>query len=120
MTKIVTLPEANRDIVAIQRQSATVWGTDAARRYFGLIMGGYEQIRQNPTAILTRRTHGFPSNYRYLRLYLVPQPNPQLRVKHPRHIIYYRIISDDRIEILRVLHDKMNHKQALNTAIGQK
>lgn len=40
--------------------------------------------------------------------YLRQQPkDPHGTVKSPRHIVFYRMVNDDLIEVVRLLHDAM-------------
>ncbi|MDI9348834.1 MAG: type II toxin-antitoxin system RelE/ParE family toxin [Candidatus Symbiobacter sp.] len=120
MVELIVSEHATADLRKIALYSQVHWGQAASQRYKHLIDLARQKIVENPYLLASRPLKSSDINLRAVNLSAIPQPNPQLRVKHPRHIIYYRIIADDRIEILRVLHDKMNHKQALNTAIGQK
>jgi toxin ParE1/3/4 len=35
-------------------------------------------------------------------------------VKHPPHVLYYRIVSPGFVEIVRILHDRMDPSLHLN------
>jgi toxin ParE1/3/4 len=40
----------------------------------------------------------------------------QPKVAHPVHVLYYRMLASDLIEIVRVLHERMDPNRHLSTA----
>ncbi len=67
------------------------WGEQQAERYLNALAAGMEQLRRMPNLGKSRNT--VRVGYRSLQV--------------GRHVIYYRV-QDDAIDIVRVLHDRMD------------
>jgi len=88
--------EALSDIEDIWHYTFMKWSKDQADRYFNLIIKEIEFISKNP---LQGKPVDIPlKNYRTTRV--------------KSHLIFYRIKSE-RVEIIRILHQKMNTKRRL-------
>ncbi|MDI9348589.1 MAG: type II toxin-antitoxin system RelE/ParE family toxin [Candidatus Symbiobacter sp.] len=113
MPKVIYAQSAIKDLEDIYDYSIDRWGVASAMRYKDLIKRAENQIAQNPYQIISRSLLNYPANYRSLNLTLVSQADFAVKVKHPRHVIYYRIINIDTVEIIRILHHRMDVNSGL-------
>jgi toxin ParE1/3/4 len=103
-------PEALDDINAIWVWSSKRFGVTAAQRYELLIEQAVSDLANSP---YRTGSQPFAVLGESLRVYHLQQSRRRVarakdRVKRPRHVIYYRILDDSMIEIVRILHDQMN------------
>jgi toxin ParE1/3/4 len=82
---------AEDDLVAIWRYSFETWGADQADLYLDALNDGIAGLAENPH---------LGTDCRHIR-----QGYRRLHIR--RHIVYYRLQST-RIEIVRVLHERMD------------
>jgi toxin ParE1/3/4 len=68
------------------------WSEDQAEKYYHLLIDTYIKIADNP---------GLGNDYSIIT-------NNLLGFKAGRHIIFYRCIEGDEIEVIRILHEQMN------------
>jgi toxin ParE1/3/4 len=96
---------AQRDLADILTTSAERWGTDGRRRYAHLLAAAMRAVAANPEGPLTQpRNEVAPG----LRSFHVRHARAaQASVKKPVHVLYYRAILPGVIEIVRVLHERM-------------
>jgi toxin ParE1/3/4 len=94
---LIFSPDAIEDLKDIVAYSVATWGTEQARKYNQKLKSGLTSIRQNPRL---GRPH--------------PQLPPQYKVYHVgRHFIVYTVKATN-IEIVRVLHDRMDLPSHIN------
>ncbi|MCX8502303.1 MAG: type II toxin-antitoxin system RelE/ParE family toxin [Alphaproteobacteria bacterium] len=113
MLELVYSPEAQDDLKQILDYTLGFWGKESYYRYEKLLALAEIQIRRNPNPLYARQFPSISPSIHGLPLWLVTQPDPNLRVKNPPHIVYYRIVNDQTVEILRILHRSMNSKAVL-------
>ncbi|NKB54705.1 MAG: type II toxin-antitoxin system RelE/ParE family toxin [Alphaproteobacteria bacterium] len=91
MARYLLSKAAERDINQIADYTITSFGLDQARRYRDDLTKLFSSLAENP---LMGRDHGHirPGYRRHI---------------HARHSIYYRV-RDDRIEIMRILHERQD------------
>jgi len=88
--------KAKMDLDGIWDYTVEKWSYEQATRYFNLLLNEIEKITQNPTL---GRAYVHVENCR--------------RYKVKSHYIFYEIISDDHVEILRILHERMDMENQL-------
>lgn len=93
---------AEDDLVAIWQYSFVTWGADQADRYLDALNEGVSRLSGNPR--LGADCSHIREGYR------------RLQVRH--HLVYYRL-QTDRIEIVRVLHDRMDPDRHLTPPSGR-
>ena len=94
---------ARADIVDILRLSQTQFGDQARQRYQALILAALQAIIGSHD-----RDELAPGLRSYHLIYSRQQAkHPHGTVKSPRHIVFYRVVNDDVIEVVRLLHDAM-------------
>ncbi|HSJ05033.1 MAG: type II toxin-antitoxin system RelE/ParE family toxin [Verrucomicrobium sp.] len=112
--KLLLSDRALIDVQLCLDWSATVFGVDAARRYAELINVAIEDLVANPNpAEAEGHPELFPIKLYHLRHSRKRAPVEGLIVKSPRHFIAYRVLEDDALEVLRILHDSMNIEEHL-------
>ncbi len=97
---------AASDIAEILETSEAAWGADARRRYEALIGAALRTIRTDPLGALTRDRSAVIPGLRSLHLRHV-RDQMQERVAAPVHFIWFRIAGGDVVEVIRVLHERM-------------
>lgn len=100
---------ARADIVDILTISRMQFGDQARQRYQALILAALQAIADTPYRIGSHERDELAQGLRsYHLIYSRQQASPPHgMVKSPRHIVFYRVVSDDVIEVVRLLHDAM-------------
>ncbi|MGA3683504.1 type II toxin-antitoxin system RelE/ParE family toxin [Pseudomonas graminis] len=101
---------ARADIVDILRRSQTQFGHQGRQRYQALILTSLQALASTPYRIGSHdRGEVAPGLRSYHLSYSRQQAkHPHGTVKSPRHIVFYRMVNDDLIEVVRLLHDAMD------------
>ena len=98
---------AQTDFSIILIESAEKWGAEARRRYRAVLIGGMRQVASDPEGPLTRERADIRCDLRSFHLRHLRQGGRNPRVRRPVHLIYYRVIGPGFVEIVRVLHERM-------------
>jgi toxin ParE1/3/4 len=98
---------AHTDFAIILAESAERWGAEARRRYRAALSDGMRQVASDPKGPLTRERTDISPGLRSFHLRHLRQGSRELRVRRPAHVIYYRVIEPGFVEIVRVLHERM-------------
>jgi toxin ParE1/3/4 len=80
------------DLTHIWNYTSNKWSEDQADRYYHMLIENCKEVASNPD--LGKTYSGVTENL--------------LGFKAGRHIIFYRKISDNEIEITRILHEQMD------------
>ena len=85
-------------------------GDQARQRYQALILAALQAVAGTPYCIGSQdRDELAPGLRSYHLIYSRQQTNsPHGMVKSPRDIVFYRVVSGDVIEVVRLLHDTMD------------
>ncbi|APZ47291.1 plasmid stabilization protein [Polaribacter reichenbachii] len=97
MVKIVLRQKAIDDLNDIWNYTFENWSEKQANKYYTTIKNACKEIGDNP--VIGKEYFGVIGKL--------------LGLKSEKHIIFYNIISEDRIEILRILHERMDLKNRL-------
>lgn len=90
--------KAESDLVSIWDYTFTIWSVAQADRYIQLIFDEIEYICKYPNS---------GRNYSHVR-------NGYFRTKVKSHFIFYRLNENDgRIEVIRILHQRMDINERL-------
>ncbi len=89
--------KAEADLDGIWFYTAEKWSFEQAERYLASIRSEIEKIAQNPES-----GRSYAHVLENCRAYKVKS-----------HYIFYEIISDDHVEILRILHERMDMENRL-------
>lgn len=97
MVKITFRQKANEDLNNIWSYTYGNWSETQADKYYATIKFACEQIGKNPE--IGKIYSGINRNL--------------LGFKSEKHIIFYHSISENEIEIIRILHERMDLKSRL-------
>ena len=97
MNKYYLTNKAVEDLTNIWNYTLEEWSESQADNYYEMLISSCQEIAKNPM---------FGKSYENVTPDL-------LGVKANRHIIFYRKISDDKIEITRILHGRMDLKRRI-------
>ena len=98
MAKVILRQKAIIDLNDIWDYTFEKWSEKQADKYYATIKLTCHGIGENPDA---GKEYGGISK-------------DLLGLKTQKHIIFYKLISVDRIEIVRILHERMDLKNRLN------
>jgi toxin ParE1/3/4 len=98
MAKVILRQEAIDDLNNIWDFTFEEWSEKQADKYYATIKFACAQIGKNPE--LGREYNGISNNL--------------LGLRTGKHIIFYQIIADDEIEVIRILHERMDLKNRIN------
>lgn len=98
---------AQRDLANILATSESRWGSEGRRLYAALLIAAMRKAAADPEVPATRPRPELRAKIRclHLRHALAGQTT---KVRRPVHVIYYRTAQTNLIEIVRVLHERMD------------
>lgn len=97
MAKVILRQEAIEDLNNIWDYTFEQWSETQADKYYATIKLACNGIGKNPD--VGKKYVGISKNL--------------LGLKSGKHIIFYRLISNDEIEVIRILHERMDLKKRL-------
>lgn len=97
MAKVILRQEAIDDLNNIWEYSFFKWSENQADKYYSSIKFACKAIGENPD--LGKVYTGISRNL--------------LGFKSGKHIIFYHLISENEIEVIRILHERMDLKSRL-------
>ena len=89
--------KAVEDLTGIWNYTVEKWSEKQADKYYRLLIDNFDELSRNP---------GFGKSYSDIIENI-------LGFRVGRHIIFYRVIQSNKIEILRILHEKMDLKNRI-------
>ena len=98
---------ARLDLAHILSTSAERWGMESRHRYATLLAAAMRKVAAGPEGPATRDRSDIASGIRSLHIRHVHGKNADIKVRRPVHVLYYRAIRPDLVEIVRVLHESM-------------
>jgi len=98
MPRFVLTRAAKEDLKSIARYTADTWGREQRNRYLALLDTSMHDLADNPR--LGRDCSEIRTGYRRYRV--------------GKHVLFYRQLDPDRIEIVRVLHERMDVETRLS------
>ena len=103
---------ARADLASILATSLERWGEDGRSRYAALLAAAMRKVAADPEGPTTRaRTELAPG----IRSFHLRQARRAHGVGAPVHVLYYRATVDDSVEIVRVLHERMDPQRHVGT-----
>ncbi len=113
MAKYRISHDAQADIVDILRFTHNRFGDAARRRYQALIGAALEAVATDPQQVGSISREELGAGLRSIHLvYCRSMPNVG-KVVRPRHFVFFRVATDQVLEVVRVLHDSMDLDQHL-------
>lgn len=98
MANVILRQEAIDDLNDIWIYTFEEWSEIQADKYYAAIEFACKQIGKNPD--LGKEYDGINNNLLGLRM--------------GKHLIFYQVISKDRIEVVRIIHERMDLKNRFN------
>jgi toxin ParE1/3/4 len=108
---------ARADIGQILATSAEHWGEEGKRRYSLLVVAGMRKVAAAPEGRATNARDDLSRGIRSFHLRNVSSKEAVAKVKHPVHLLYYKIVRPGLVEILGVLHERMEPERHIGDAI---
>ncbi len=97
MAKYKLTKKAVEDLSDIWEYAYETWSEKQADAYYNMLIANCEKIAISP---------GLGKNYDSL--------SPNLKgIKANRHLIFFRILNEDYVEITRILHERMDLKKRI-------
>ena len=110
---------AKTDISSILRTSETRHGTEARIRYRGLLSTALRRIAEDPQRNSSVDRRKLFSGLRSLHIRYSRAESREAPVGDPVHVIFYRTIKPGLVEIVRVLHEKMEPSLHMGATLDQ-
>lgn len=104
---------AQADLARILATSIERWGIEGRQRYAAMLADAIRKVAAEPESPTTRARSELAPGLRSLHLQYSRAEARRAKVKRPPHILYYRVIAPDVIEIVRVLHERMDPSRHL-------
>lgn len=98
MARVILRQAAIDDLNDIWVYTLEEWSENQADKYYATLKLSCIQIGDNPN--LGKVYDGISRNL--------------LGIKSGKHIIFYQLISEDEIEVIRILHEQMDLKNKIN------
>jgi toxin ParE1/3/4 len=98
---------ARADIAHILATSAERWGVETKRRFAAILAAAMRKVATDPKGPTTQERGDLLPTIRSFHIRHARGHDAEARVGRPVHILYYRVIEPGLIEIVRVLHDRM-------------
>jgi toxin ParE1/3/4 len=105
---------AQIDLARILATSAERWGTDGRQRYATVLADAMRQVADEPQGPLTKKRTELRSGIRSFHIRYARRSADAAKVRRPVHVLYYRVAQEGVIEIVRVLHEKMDPSRHLD------
>jgi toxin ParE1/3/4 len=107
--------QAEADIAHILVTSVDRWGSKAAEDYATLLAAAMRKVAADPLRASTRERSDLAPGLRSFPIRLAGQGRKARKVKGPVHVLYYRIVEAGLVEIVRVLHERMDAARHLRS-----
>ena len=99
---------AKAHIQSILRTSGTRHGADAPVRYRGLRAAAMRRVARDPFGASTLDRSDLAPRLRSFHVRHGRNESREAPVAAPMHIVFYRLAGPDLIEVIRVLHERMD------------
>jgi toxin ParE1/3/4 len=106
---------ARADLAHILATSAERWGTEGRRRYAAVLSAAMRKVAADPTGRLTRDRSELSPGIRSFHVRYARGNVPEAKVKEPVHILYFRVVQPGTVEVVRVLHERMDPSRHVGT-----
>jgi toxin ParE1/3/4 len=98
---------ARADLAQILATSVERWGIDGKRRYAAVLAAGMRKVAAEPEVPTTRDRVELARGIRSFHLRNTRAGSTEGKVRRPVHVLYYRVVGPGVVEIVRVLHERM-------------
>jgi toxin ParE1/3/4 len=107
---------ARSDIGSILTTSEERHGRDARRRYSALLLAALRRVAENPEGRSTSDRGDVRPGIRSFHIRYSRDESRGAPVRNPVHVIFYRVVQPSLVEIVRVLHDRMEPSRHIGPA----
>jgi toxin ParE1/3/4 len=98
---------AKADIASVLRTSETMHGVEARMRYRALLTAAIRRVAADPSGLSTADRSDVLESIRSFHIRHSRNESREAPVGDPVHVIYYRAVKPGHVEIVRVLHERM-------------
>lgn len=102
---------AQDDLRTLLAASLERWGEEGRSRYARLVARALRKVADDPHGPRTKDRPELSPGMRSLHL---RHARARSGVRAPVHVIYYRRAADDIVEVVRVLHERMDPESHLD------
>ena len=106
---------ADGDLAHILATSEQRWGPDGRRRYAAILAAAMRKVAAEPQGATTRERADLLPGIRSLHVRHARGGGPDGQVRRPVHVLYYRAVAPGLVEIVRVLHERMEPSRHTGT-----
>ena len=107
---------AAADIAAILRRSEELHGKEARLRYRACLTAAMRRVAADPTAMSTVDRTELAPGFRSFHIRHSRGESRAAPVANPAHVIFYRVVQTSVVEIVRVLHERMEPRRHVGSA----
>jgi toxin ParE1/3/4 len=100
-------------LAAIFTTSLEQWGIEAHDRYRATIDAAVRKIAADPQGVLTRDCGAAFPGIRSMHLRHI---RGEGLTRNPAHIVYFRVVSPELVEIVGILHERMEPTRRFGSA----
>ena len=104
---------AKADIATILRASEKRHGVQARVRYRGLLTAALRRIAAEPAGHATADRSDLLAGVRSLHIRYSRDESREDRAANPVHVIFFRVARPGLVEVVRVLHERMDPRRHL-------
>jgi toxin ParE1/3/4 len=104
---------AQVDLANILATSAERWGAEGRRRYAAVLVEAMRQVAAEPDGALTKKRPDLRAGIRSFHVRYARRSAEGAKVRRPVHVLYYRVAQEGVIEIVRLLHERMDPSRHL-------
>src|SRR5690242_1892459 len=116
MARYRLAPLAEVDLASILATSRKDWGVAGRRRYAAILAAAMRKIAAEPEGPATRERRELGLGIRSFHLGHARGVDSEGKVGRPVHVLYYRPVAAGLIQIVRVLHERMEPRRLLAAA----
>ena len=98
---------ARSDVGSILRTSEERHGRDARTRYGTLLLAAMRRVAEDPEGRSTSDRSDLRPGIRSFHIRHSRDQSREAPVVSPVHVVFYRVVEPGLVEIVRVLHDRM-------------
>jgi toxin ParE1/3/4 len=111
---------AQADIANILVTSVERWGVEGRRRYAALLIAAMRRVAADPEGSATQDRAELLPGVRSFHIRHARGGAPDATARRPVHVVYFRPVEPGLIEIIRVLHDRMEPRRHLGVGSEDK
>ena len=105
---------AQIDLANILSMSVERWGAVGRLRNAAVLAAAMRQVAAEPDGPLTKNRPDLRSGIRSFHVRHARRSAQGAKVRRPVHVLYYRVAEEGVIEIIRVLHERMEPSHHLD------